>query len=159
MPMNWTSRVARSADADRIAALVNRAFLAESWFKSTDRTNASQVRELLSKGVFLLLEEDARLLACVYLEPRGDRVYLGMLSVEQDVQGRGLGRRMMREAEDFSRRAGHVAIDLRIVHLREELPPYYRKLGYVESGTEPAQDFPGVNIPIHFVLMSKLLQA
>jgi predicted N-acetyltransferase YhbS len=157
--MNWTSRVARSADADRIAALVNRAFLAESWFKSTDRTNASQVRELLSKGVFLLLEEDARLLACVYLEPRGDRVYLGMLSVEQDVQGRGLGRRMMREAEDFSRRAGHVAIDLRIVHLREELPPYYRKLGYVESGTEPAQDFPGVNIPIHFVLMSKLLQA
>jgi predicted N-acetyltransferase YhbS len=156
--MNWTSREAGPADADRIAALVNRAFLAESWFKSTDRTNASQVRELLSKGVFLLLEENARLLACVYLEPRGDRVYLGMLSVEQDVQGRGLGRRMMREAEDFSRRAGHVAIDLRIVHVREELPPYYRQLGYVEAGTEPAQNFPGVNIPIHFLLMTKSLQ-
>lgn len=158
MPMNWTSREAGPADADRIAALVNRAFLAESWFKSTDRTNASQVRELLSKGVFLLLEENARLVACVYLEPRGDRVYLGMLSVEQDVQGRGLGRRMMREAEDFSRRAGHVAIDLRIVHVREELPPYYRQLGYVEAGTEPAQNFPGVNIPIHFLLMTKSLQ-
>lgn len=158
MPMTWTSREAGPADADRIAALVNRAFLAESWFKSTDRTNASQVRELLSKGVFLLLEENARLLACVYLEPRGDRVYLGMLSVEQDVQGRGLGRRMMREAEDFSRRAGHVAIDLRIVHVREELPPYYRQLGYVEAGTEPAQNFPGVNIPIHFLLMTKSLQ-
>jgi predicted N-acetyltransferase YhbS len=156
--MTWTSREAGPADADRIAALVNRAFLAESWFKSTDRTNASQVRELLSKGVFLLLEENARLLACVYLEPRGDRVYLGMLSVEQDVQGRGLGRRMMREAEDFSRRAGHVAIDLRIVHVREELPPYYRQLGYVEAGTEPAQNFPGVNIPIHFLLMTKSLQ-
>jgi predicted N-acetyltransferase YhbS len=156
--MNWTSREAGPADADRIAALVNRAFLAESWFKSTDRTNASQVRELLSKGVFLLLEENARLVACVYLEPRGDRVYLGMLSVEQDVQGRGLGRRMMREAEDFSRRAGHVAIDLRIVHVREELPPYYRQLGYVEAGTEPAQNFPGVNIPIHFLLMTKSLQ-
>jgi predicted N-acetyltransferase YhbS len=81
-----------------------------------------------------------------------------MLSVEQDVQGRGIGRRMMQQAEDFARRAGHVAIDLRIVHLREELPPYYRKLGYVETGTEPAPDFPGVNIPIHFVLMSKSLQ-
>lgn len=159
MPMNWTSREADPADADRIAALVNRAFLAESWFKSTDRTNAAQVRELLSKGVFLLLEEEARLLACVYLEPRGDRVYLGMLSVEQDVQGRGLGRRMMREAEEFARRARHVAIDLRIVHVREELPPYYRKLGYVEAGTEPAPGFPGVKIPIHFVLMTKSLQA
>jgi predicted N-acetyltransferase YhbS len=158
MPMDWTIRQAGPADADRIAVLVNRAFLAESWFKSTDRTNASQVRELLSKGTFLLLEEETRLLACVYLEPRGDRVYLGMLSVEQDVQGRGIGRHMMHEAEEFSRRAGHVAIDLRIVHVREELPPYYRKLGYVESGTEPAPNFPGVNIPIHFLLMTKSLQ-
>lgn len=157
MAMDGTLREAGPADADRIAALVNRAFLAESWFKSADRTNAAQVRELLSKGLFLLLEEEARLLACVYLEPRGDRVYLGMLSVEQDVQGRGIGRRMMHEAEEFARRAGHVAIDLRIVHVREELPPYYRKLGYVEAGTEPAPNFPGVKIPIHFVLMSKSL--
>jgi predicted N-acetyltransferase YhbS len=158
MPVDGTLREAGPADADRIAALVNRAFLAESWFKSADRTNAAQVRELLSKGIFLLLEEDTRLLACVYLEPRGDRTYLGMLSVEQDVQGRGIGNRMMREAEDFARRRGYIAIDLRIVHVREELPPYYRKLGYVESGTEPAPDFPGVKIPIHFVLMSKSLQ-
>ena len=156
--MDETLREAGPADADRIAALVNRAFSAESWFKSRTapmHTGAGVV----GKGVFLLLEEDTRLLACVYLEPRGDRVYLGMLSVEQDVQGRGIGRRMMQQAEDFARRAGHVAIDLRIVHVREELPPYYRKLGYVESGTEPAPDFPGVKIPIHFVLMSKSLQA
>ena len=134
MPMDTTLRQASPADADRIAALVNRAFSAESWFKSTDRTNATQVRELLRKGIFLLLEEETRLLACVYLEPRGDRVYLGMLSVEQDMQGRGIGRRMMQQAEDFARRAGHVAIDLRIVHLREELPPYYRKHGYRGDG-------------------------
>jgi predicted N-acetyltransferase YhbS len=158
MQMDGTVREAAPADAERIASLINRAFLAESWFKSADRTNASQVRELLSKGIFLLLEEEARVLACVYLEPRGDRVYLGMLSVEQDMQGRGIGRRMMQEAEDFARRAGHVAIDLRIVHVREELPPYYRKLGYVEAGTEPAPNFPGVNIPIHFLLMTKSLQ-
>ncbi len=159
MSMDGTLREAGPADAVHIAALVNRAFLAESWFKSTARTNAAQVQELLGKGVFLLLEEEARLLACVYLEPRGDRVYLGMLSVEQDVQGRGIGRHMMQQAEDFARRQALVGIDLRIVHLRQELPPYYRKLGYVEVGTEPAPDFPGVKIPIHFVLMSKSLQA
>lgn len=159
MSMNGTLRQAGPADVDRIVALVNRAFLAESWFKSADRTNADQVRKLLSKGVFLLLEEGERLVACVYLEPRGDRAYLGMLSVEQDVQGNGLGRRMMREAEEFARRGGQVGIDLRIVHVREDLPSYYRKLGYVESGTEPAPDFPGVKIPIHFVLMSKSLHA
>jgi predicted N-acetyltransferase YhbS len=158
MLVSGTIREAAPADADRIAALVNRAFLAESWFKSEDRTNASQVRNLLGKGLFLLLEEESRLLACVYLEPQGDRIYLGMLSVEQDVQGRGLGRRMMQEAEDFSRRAGHVAMDIRIVHLREELPPYYRQLGFVEAGTEPAPNFPGVKVPIHFLRMTKSLQ-
>jgi predicted N-acetyltransferase YhbS len=156
MPTDGTLREAQPADAESIAALVNRAFLAESWFKTAERTHAAQVRELLSKGTFLLLDDGARLLGCVYLEPRGERVYLGMLSVEQDVQGSGIGRRMMREAEEFARRAGHVAIDLRIVHVREELPPYYRKLGYVESGTEPAPNFPS-SIPIHFVLMSKSL--
>ena len=156
MPTDGTLREAGPADAERIAVLVNRAFLAESWFKSEERTNAAQVQELLSKGIFLLLDDGARLLGCVYLEPRGERVYLGMLSVELDVQGGGVGRRMMHEAEEFARRAGHVAIDLRIVHVREELPPYYRKLGYVESGTEPAPNFPS-KIPIHFVLMSKSL--
>ena len=49
MPMDETLREAGSADADRIAALVNRAFLAESWFKSADRTNAAQVRQLLEQ--------------------------------------------------------------------------------------------------------------
>jgi predicted N-acetyltransferase YhbS len=156
MPTDGTVREARPADAENIAGLVNRAFLAESWFKTAERTNAAQVRELLSKGIFLLLDDGARLLGSVYLEPRGERVYLGMLSVEQDVQGSGIGRRMMREAEEFARRAGHVAIDLRFVHVRQELPPYYRKLGYVESGTEPAPNFPS-RIPVHFVVMSKSL--
>jgi hypothetical protein len=48
-------------------------------------------------------------------------------------------------------------MDLNVVNLREELPPFYRKRGYAEQGTAP---FPGdapTKLPCHFVRMSKPL--
>lgn len=48
-------------------------------------------------------------------------------------------------------------MDLRIVNLREELPPFYRRLGYVETGTAPFQEEIKSKLPCHFVLMSKPL--
>ena len=47
-------------------------------------------------------------------------------------------------------------MDIRVVNLRTELLPFYRKLGYVERGTEPVDD-PRALQPFHFILMSKAL--
>ena len=60
-----------------------------------------------------------------------------MLSVDPQRQGGGYGRALMAAAEEYCRRNGARLADLRIVNLREELPPFYRRLGYIESGTEP----------------------
>jgi hypothetical protein len=48
-------------------------------------------------------------------------------------------------------------MDLRIINVRQELPSYYRKRGYAETGTAPFT--PGLNpkVPCHFVQMSKPL--
>lgn len=158
MQAGRTLRQAAPVDAQRIAQLVNRAFIAERWFKSGDRTSEEDIRGLLAKGLFLLLEQDAKLVACVYLEPREDRAYLGMLSVEPDLQRSGLGSRTMLEAENFCRRAGYKTIELRLVNVRAELPPYYHKFGYLEDGIEPATGIPGVSIPVHFIRMTKALE-
>jgi hypothetical protein len=40
------------------------------------------------------------------------------------------------------------------VNLRAELPPLYRRLGYMESGTAPFED-DALTRPCHFVMMSK----
>jgi len=48
-------------------------------------------------------------------------------------------------------------MDLRIVNLREELPAYYRKLGYVETGTEPFPDGEPTKLPCYLICMSKEL--
>ena len=80
--------------------------------------------------------------------------YFGMLAVDPARQGQGLGRALVDAAEDYARTAGCRDMDIRVVNLRAELPPFYRKLGYREIGTEPGSD-PRQIKPFHFVTMSK----
>jgi hypothetical protein len=64
---------------------------------------------------------------------------------------------MVEEAESYARAAGSEFMDLRIVNLRTELPPFYRRLGYVETGTEPFAADAKPSRPCHFIKMSKPL--
>ncbi len=52
---DYTVRHATDTDVDALVALVNRAFAVEKFFKTGDRTDAAQIRELLNHGPFLLL--------------------------------------------------------------------------------------------------------
>ena len=145
-----------AADAGAIAALVNQAFAVERFFVDGDRTDEAEVRELMGRGDFLCAELEGELVGCVFLERRGQRGYFGMLSVSPTRQGRGIGRLLVDRCEAFFRRAGCEAVDIKIVHLRSELPPYYRALGYSETGTAPFVD-DSLTQEAHFVLMSKPL--
>ena len=62
--------------------LVNAAFRPERFFIEADRTNPEKVRALLEKGKFLLAEDAGALVACVYVEVRGERGYFGLLAVD-----------------------------------------------------------------------------
>ena len=142
---------------EALAALINIAFRVELPFIEDDRINPRGVRAYMGKGKFLIAEDSAGLVGCVYAELRSDRGYLGLLGVEPRRQGTGLGRRLMDAAEEFFRDAHCVAIDLRIVSARTPLPGFYRHLGYVETGTAPLPPDAPVKVPCHFILMSKLL--
>jgi len=150
-------RAADVADVDALVRLINSAFRVEQPFIEGDRTDAEGVRSYMAKGKFLVAENSSGLTACVYVELRGDRGYLGLLGVDPSCQGTGLGRKMMDAAENYFRKAGCRAIDLRVISARTPLPAFYRHLGYHETGTAPfAPDVP-VKIPCHYILMSKTL--
>jgi len=151
-------RSAIPADVESLARLINAAFRVEQPFIEGDRVDATGVRSYMAKGKFLLAEDATGLAGCVYVELRGDRGYLGLLGVDAQRQGIGLGRKLMDAAEDFFREAGCTAVDLRVISARTPLPHFYRHLGYLETGTAPfAPDVP-VKVPCHYILMSKHLR-
>jgi GNAT superfamily N-acetyltransferase len=151
------TRTAQLEDAENIARLVNAAFRPERFFIDADRTNPEKVRALMRKGKFLLTEEASILTGCVYVELRDERGYFGLLAVDPTLQRSGIGSRLVAAAEEYCRAAGCHFMDLTIVNLRIDLPPFYRRLGYVESGTLPFPSEQDANQPCHLVRMSKPL--
>ena len=150
-------RTASPADAPAIAALVNAAFALEHEWVEGDRTSEEEVAALLRQGIFLVVDGDAKPIACAYVEQKGYRCYLGMLAVDPAQQKAGLGRRMMTAAEEFARSRRARSMDIRILSVRQELPAFYHRLGYVDEGTAPYEN-PRARVPAHYILMSKVLQ-
>ena len=151
-------RIAARADAARITSVINAAFrIAEGFFVDGPRISQAEVEQSLAKGAFLLAETGDKLNGCVYVELRGERSYLGLLSVDPSCQQGGLGSLLMLEAEKYCRERGSRFMDIYIVNLREELPAFYRRRGYVENGTTPFPADVPTKVPCHFINMSKPL--
>ena len=152
-------RTATEADYPRIISLVNAAFAVETFIDGT-RTDTARMAETTKKGEFLVAEDDVgRVIATVYVELRGERGYFGMLSVDPACQGTGLGRLMVEAAEEYCHSRGCRHMDITVLSLRPELPPFYRKFGYVETASEPFSDQHRVKNGAACVslIMSKLL--
>ncbi|MBS1840902.1 MAG: GNAT family N-acetyltransferase [Acidobacteria bacterium] len=143
------------SDADALTRLINEAFLAERPFVEGDRVDHAGVLKYLATGKFLLLERNQSLIGCVYLERRGDHMYLGLLSVASSEQGKGWGRKLMDAAERYAAKEGCVAIDLRVISERADIRPFYERLGYAAVAVEAVATAIPVKVPFHFVVMSK----
>jgi predicted N-acetyltransferase YhbS len=145
-------------DLDAIRRLINLAFEVERFFVTGDRIGHADVVARMASGTFFVAElGDGSIAACVYTERRADSSgYIGLLAVDPARHGSGLGRRMMREAEEHCLRAGCAEVGITVVNLRSELPPFYRKLGYRERGTAPFTDDRATR-DCHFIVMAKPL--
>src|SRR2546423_11313199 len=151
-------REGRPADVEQLTRLINAAFVVERVVFDGDRVDADEVRGYMRKGTFLLGEDNGGLAACVYVELHEDRAYLGFLAVDPRRQGLGLRRHFVMAAEDFARKAGARAMNLRVISARAELLPFYRRAGYQQTGTAPFESGLKTKISSHYILMSKPLR-
>ena len=151
-------RIAELKDVDAITRLINRAFDAEQPFIIGERIDLAGVRELLSKGKFLVAEEQGALVACLYVDARGPRAHLGLVSVDPQRQGRGLGSHLMAAAEAHCRAAGFREMELRFIHERAELQRFYEGLGYSPTGIKEFPNPSRMRVPFHFGQMTKRLE-
>jgi GNAT superfamily N-acetyltransferase len=150
-------RLGAESDVEELVRLINAAFVVERFVFEGDRVDGIGVSRYMTSGKFLLAEDASGLAGCVYVETRGRRGYVGLLSVDPQRQGSGLGRKLMDAAEDYFRDAGCEAVDLRVISPRTPLPAFYQHLGYAETGTVPFPDDAHAKVSGHFILMSKCL--
>ena len=160
-----TSRPATPADLPALARVINAAYVVETWFVEGPRTSEAELRTMLAHpGAAFLVVDDTEpgaapgvLAASVYVEERGTRGYLGMLSVDPARQGRGFGRLLIAAAEAWGLAAGWRFLDISVVNLRRELAPFYGALGFAPYDTTPFPQQARLTRDAHLVLMTKPL--
>jgi GNAT superfamily N-acetyltransferase len=157
MGETFAIRDGRPDEAQALAALISKAYEVEAFFKIGDRTDAADVRDRMRRGRFLVLDVPGGIAGCVYIVVNGDRGYFGLLSIDPARQKQGLGARLIAAAEDACRSAGCREMEIEVVNLRTELPPFYRRFGYQEAGTRTFPDVERATRPCHFIVMTKAL--
>jgi len=165
-------RSATATDIPRLVPMINSAYTVETFLEGT-RTDPARLAEKMRHGEILLAEDPAgQLIGCIYTELRSvsadsgtgqkcaPRGYLGMLAVDPAHQHLHYGRSLMLAAEDLLRQRGCVVADLDVIYWRTELPPIYRRYGYVETGIknfDPQQPVKQPGLQCRAILMSKPL--
>ncbi|UNO38934.1 GNAT family N-acetyltransferase [Streptomyces sp. MST-110588] len=141
-----TFRAATEADVPGLVELIESAYRGEAsragWTTEADlldgqRTDPEGVAAVVRDphSLLLIAERDGVLVACCQLEHRGEHVYFGMFAVRPDLQGGGLGKVIMAEAERTARtRWDAREMHMTVIKQRAELIAYYERRGYRRTG-------------------------
>lgn len=141
-----TFRDATDADADALVALIESAYRGDSsragWTTEADilqgqRTDAEGVRAVIKSpdSRLLTVERDGAVVACCQLEHRGDHAYFGMFAVSPLLQGAGLGKQIITEAERTVRETWGVReMHMTVISVRDDLIAWYERRGYRRTG-------------------------
>lgn len=169
-------REAKASDVPSIQPLVHHAYRGDrarqGWSHEADLLDAARIdEEALYEAVadsaqtILLAQRDGALIGCVQVTDKGEGLaYLGMLTVQADLQDQGLGRRLIVEAETLARtRYAATRMEMTVIVQRDELIEWYQRRGYVLTGetrpfpvTDPRLGIPRRN-DLAFVVMEKQL--
>lgn len=101
------------------------------------RTDPQGVAEVIAEpdGRLLAVEQGGVLVACCQIEHRGTHAYFGMFAVRPRLQGAGVGKVVLAEAERFA--AGEWGADemrMTVLSAREDLIAWYVRRGYERTG-------------------------
>ncbi|MFI1755295.1 GNAT family N-acetyltransferase [Streptomyces sp. NPDC020571] len=141
-----TYRDATDADVDALVALIESAYRGDAsragWTTEADilqgrRTDPQGVLEVVKApdSRLLTVERDGRIVACCQLEHRGTHAYFGMFAVSPALQGGGLGKTIIAEAERRARATwGVTEMHMTVISVREDLIAWYERRGYRRTG-------------------------
>ena len=154
-------RVATSEDTAEVVRVINLAYRVEDFFVNGNRTDTADVAARMRDpdGMILVVdaEDGGSLAGAVCVDVHDGRGHFAMLSVDPAHQGKGLARLLISAIEDHCRTAGCHSLDIEVVNLREELPPFYEAFGFLPSGLAEFNNPAKLTREAHLVRMTKSL--
>ncbi|NEE10401.1 GNAT family N-acetyltransferase [Streptomyces sp. SID7499] len=141
-----TFRDATDADVGELVALIESAYRGDDsragWTTEADilegqRTDPEGVLEVIKSpdSRLMAVEREGRIVACCQLEHQGDHAYFGMFAVSPLLQGAGLGKVIIAEAERQARAAWGVReMQMTVISVRDDLIAWYERRGYRRTG-------------------------
>src|SRR5947209_6969832 len=143
---NRNISIATGADIPAITRLLNSAYRGETskqgWTTEADlivgetRTDEADLKQIMEQegSVFLkYTNEQHQIIGCVNLQKQGDKLYLGMLSVVPQLQGGGIGKQLLKAAEEYAKALHCTAIYMSVISARTELVQWYQRYGYKDT--------------------------
>lgn len=160
------------SDIPELNVLVNSAYRGDTskkgWTTEADllggiRTDDESLTALLNKENSVMLvhrNDEGQIIGCVNLQHNGDKVYLGMLTVNPELQGGGVGKILLKASDDYAREIGCAKLYMTVISIRTELIDWYKRHGYTETGERkpfPMDDpkFGLPKVPLEFIVLEK----
>ncbi|WZN65767.1 N-acetyltransferase domain-containing protein [Chloropicon roscoffensis] len=165
-------------DVQGLTDLINRVYRVSEdglWKDATfQRTCAEEVSDLIRKGEIVLARAGTSrvVLGCVQsrmLDEKPTTGSFGMLVVDPDQRNRGIGKRLIEEAEKLARSRGADTMQLELLHPKDwkqknkaRLAEWYPILGYLKAEELDFEELyprlaPGLTSPCWFTVFSKRL--
>ena len=162
------------ADIPAINNLLNNAYRGEEskqgWTTEANliagdtRTDEAMIAEVMQQAgsVFLIYKDGKqKIIGCVNLQQHLDKLYLGMFSVSPQLQGGGIGKKLLQAAEEYGRHLHKKSIYMSVISLRTELINWYMRHGYTDNGERKPFIEDGITgkhlKPLEFIILDKLL--
>jgi N-acetylglutamate synthase-like GNAT family acetyltransferase len=169
-----TIRLANPDEAPHITALIERAYRGEEsksgWTSEADlltgpRTSVPEIAAIMRDPLarFLVADaDDGGLAGCALIRNEKGLGYFGMFAVRPDLQGSGIGDRLLTSAEQHLRDLWLLqAVYMTVINIRTDLIPYYERRGYKRTGDRKPFPFdiaPGATrTDFHLTVLRKAL--
>jgi ribosomal protein S18 acetylase RimI-like enzyme len=138
---------ATSEDIPSLLKVINAAYRGEASTKgwTTEahllvgelRIDEASLLQLINNknAAILIYTNDAReILGNVYLEKQNEKLYLGLFSVLPTAQSQGIGKQLLKAADEYATAQNCSLIYMTVISARHELIAWYMRHGYKQTG-------------------------
>jgi ribosomal protein S18 acetylase RimI-like enzyme len=165
--------IATLEDVSALDQLINSAYRGETskqgWTTEANLLEGKRITEVElteiiknKENTIFKFTENNKIIGCVLLANKGNKLYLGMLTVSPELQNSGIGKKLLQEAEVHALALSLPKIVMTVISIREELIAWYSRHGFADTGVR--EPFPLNNTdavisqkPLEFIVMEKII--